>query len=318
LGEQALNNESTDLLIIGAGPCGLTAALYGHRSGLKVLVVGGETPGGQVMVHHNVENFPGFPGGVSGVELMARWIKQVTDETGEFPLVESVVRVDFSSAEKRVFTSAHTFSARVVILATGSRPRRLNVPGESEYSGKGVFYCATCDAPMLRTMERRRAVVVGGGDTAMHTALALLPHAETVSVITRGPALRAKPVLINRFLEDSKARVVLNRSVKAVTGDQVATAVTLENTLTKEQENMLVEAVFVGIGQTPVTEFLNGAVELDQDGFIVTDNLLRTSVAGVFAAGDVRTTPLRQIITAASDGALAAHSAAEYLRMSSR
>jgi thioredoxin reductase (NADPH) len=309
-----LNAESWDLIVVGAGPSGLTAGLYGHRSGLRVLILGGETSGGQVILHHKVENYPGFPGGITGAELMTRWLKQVMDETGSLPTPESVVRVDFTGPEKLVITSSSSYSARAVILASGSRPRHLGVPGESEFSGKGVFYCATCDAPLLRTMSRRRAVVVGGGDTAVHTALALLPHAEAVSLITRGAELRAKPLLVRRLLEDPKAQAVVNRSVKAVTGEHAASGLTLENTLSKELENMPVEAIFVGIGQTPVTDFLDGALDLDKDGFIVTDDLLRTSVAGVFAAGDVRTTPLRQIITAAADGALAAHSAAECLR----
>lgn len=310
-----MNTESWDLLVVGAGPSGLTAGLYGHRSGLRVLILGGETYGGQVILHHKVENYPGFPGGITGAELMTRWLKQVMDESGSLPIPEPVIRVDFTGPEKLVMTPSAAYAGRAVILATGSRPRRLGVPGESEFSGKGVFYCATCDGPLLRTMARRRAAVVGGGDTALHTALALLPYAESVSVITRGADLRAKPVLVKRFLAYPEANVFVNRSARAVTGEQSATGLTLENVLSKELENMPVEAVFVGIGQTPVTEFLEGALDLDKDGFIVTDDLLRTSMAGVFAAGDVRTTPLRQIITAAADGALAAHTAAEYLRM---
>ena len=304
-----------DLIVIGAGPSGLTAALYGHRSGLTVLILGGETPGGQVTLHHKVENYPGFPGGVSGAELMVRWLKQVADETGSMPILQEVTRVDFSRQVKRVFVGSESHGARTVVVATGSRPRRLGVTGEREFQGKGVYYCATCDAPLLRNMKSRRAVVVGGGDTAAHTALALLPHADTVTVVTRKSEFGAKPVLADRLLTESKAKVLCRHSVSAIVGEQSVAGLALENMETGRTEELPVEAVFVGVGQIPVTDFLNGALELNEEGCIVTDNLLKTSQEGVFAAGDVRATPLRQILTAAADGALAAHGAAQYLRL---
>jgi len=310
-----VNTQTYDLLVIGAGPSGLTAALYGHRSGLKVHVLGGETPGGQVMLHYRVENYPGFPGGVTGAELMARWLQQVIDELGCVPEPESVTEVHFSDPIKEVFVADRLYRARAVIVATGAQPRKLMVPGESEFQGKGVFYCATCDAPLLRTMASRRAAVVGGGDTAFHTAMALLPHAESVTVITRAAEPRAKPPLIARLEKDPKAGVLVRRSVNAVVGDKGVSGLVLQDTHTSETTTFPVDAVFVGVGQSPVTGFLTGSVELNESGFIVTDNRLRTSVPGVFAAGDVRSTPLRQIITAAADGALAAQSATEYLQM---
>jgi len=310
-----LNNQTYNLLVIGAGPAGLTAALYGHRAGLKVIVLGGETPGGQVTLHHKVENYPGFPGGVTGAELMVRWLQQVIDEIGCAPEPEPVTAVNVSGPVKEVFVADHSYRAQAVIIATGSRPRRLSVPGETEWEGRGVFYCATCDAPLLRTMSSRRSVVVGGGDTAFHTAMALLPHAESVTVITRGAGPKAKPPLIKQLIQNPKARILVRRSVNAVIGEKRLTGLALQNTQTNETETFVVDAVFVGVGQSPTTGFLGGCLELNEGGFIVADNELRTSVPGVFAAGDVRDTPLRQIITAAADGALAAQSATEYLRM---
>jgi thioredoxin reductase (NADPH) len=310
-----LNTQHYDLLIIGAGPSGLTAALYGHRAGLNVHVLGGETPGGQVMLHYKVENYPAFPGGVTGAELMARWLQQVIDEVGSFPEPESVTAVNLTGNIKEIFVGDRVYQARAVIVATGARPRKLSVPGESKLEGKGVFYCATCDAPLLRTMASRRAAVVGGGDTAFHTAMALLPHAESVTVITRAAEPRAKRPLVSRLEQAPGASVLVRRSVNAVVGEKGVSGLILQNTETNQTETFPVDAVFVGVGQVPVTGFLTGSVELNEGGFVVTDGLLQTSVAGVFAAGDVRNTPLRQIITAAADGALAAHSAMEYLQM---
>lgn len=315
MGKRTVNTQPYDLLIIGAGPSGLTAGIYGHRAGLKVLMIGGDAPGGQVTLHYNVENYPGFPGGITGAELMARWLKQLIEEVGEMPMPSSVTSVDFSNRIKEVFVNDDVFRTKAVIVATGSKPRRLQVPGESKLEGKGVFYCATCDAPLLRTMSSRRAAVIGGGDTAFHTAMALLPHAELITVITRGSEPRAKPALIQRLLQDQKARILVRRSVTEIVGEHGVTSVFLQNTETKDLETFGVDAVFVGVGQSPVTGFLEGKLELDASGFITTDARLNTSAPGVFAAGDVRDTPLRQILTAAADGALAAQAAADYLRM---
>lgn len=304
-----------DLLVLGAGPAGLTAGLYGHRAGLDTLIVGGEIPGGQVTLHYRVDNYPGFPGGIPGAQLMANWLKQVIDETGEMPTPESVTQVDFSDKVKVVFTIASSFRARTVIVATGSRPKKLLIPGESEFEGKGVFYCATCDGPLLRTMDRRLAVVLGSGDAAFHTALALIPHAESVTVIMRDLKPKAKPILVSRFAENPKARILTGLAVEAIEGHAGVTGLALETVETGETRTIPADAVFIGIGQRSATEFLQGALQLSADGFIDTDESLQTSVPGVFAAGDVRDAPLRQIISAAADGALAAASAAECIRL---
>ncbi|MDQ7781411.1 MAG: FAD-dependent oxidoreductase [Desulfomonilaceae bacterium] len=311
-----MTDMTYDVAIIGAGPAGLTSALYSHRAGYNIILIGGDTPGGQVIRHYRVDNYPGFPGGITGAELMTSWIKQLMDETGSVPVPESVSGVDFSADTKRLVCGSAHYAARAVIVATGARPRRLGVPGEDKPAGNGVFYCATCDAPLLRTMKRRRAAVVGGGDSAFHTALALLPHADTVTVVSRSHEVRAKPVLVDRFMKDPKAQILTARSVKAVMGRRNVSGLTLVNVNTNEEITMPLEAVFIGIGQAPVTDFLAGALTTDREGFIVTGGNLNTSVPGVFAAGDVRVSPLRQIITAAADGALAAQSAAQYLRTS--
>ncbi len=311
-----MTNELHDLVVLGAGPAGLTAALYGHRAGLSVLILGGDTPGGQVTLHNRVENYPGFPNGVTGAELMTSWLMQVVNETGRMLVSDSVTEVDFSKRIKKVRTKGASHKARSIIVATGSRPRLLSVPGESRLTGKGVSYCATCDGPLLRTMNKRRAAVVGAGNSAFCTALALLPHAESVLVVARGPKVRAEALLVERFEADGKGKILLNHSVKEIVGDTGVSGLFLENQNTRRIEKLPMEAVFVGIGQQPVTDFLRDALETNEKGFILTDDRLRTSAPGVFAAGDVRDTPMRQILTAAADGALAAQSAAEYLRES--
>ncbi|MGC8659506.1 MAG: NAD(P)/FAD-dependent oxidoreductase, partial [Desulfomonilaceae bacterium] len=302
------------LVVIGSGPAGLTAGLYGHRAGLEVLIIGGQDPGGQVMRHHNIENYPGFPGGVTGPELMARWLRQVIEEIGSAPEPECVTQVNFSNPIKLLSVGEKTIRSRSVIVATGCKSRRMLVPGEDEFYGKGVFFCATCDGPMLRTMSNRNAVVVGGGDSAFHTAEALLPHADSVTIIMRGSKPKAQRVLTRRLEQNPKTRIIADRSVIAVKGETSVNQLVLRNVHNGEIELFPVNAVFVGIGQAPATEFLEGKLEQTPEGFLVTDRELCTSTAGVFGAGDIRDTPLRQIVTAASDGAVAAGSATRYVR----
>jgi thioredoxin reductase (NADPH) len=303
-----------DLIVIGSGPAGLTAAIYGHRAGLSVLVLGGPAPGGKVARQHRIENYPPFPGGVAGAELMVKWLAQAGQELGAFPQDTRVDRVDFSSRPLKLFAGEESFLARSLILASGSHPRRLGVPGEARLEGKGVFFCATCDAPLLATMERQRALVVGGGDSAAHTALGVLPHAESVTLVARNQ-FRASPALMKRLRADHKVSFLNGRKVSRVLGEDAVSGLSLGLGQGGGQEEIPGEAVFIGIGNRPATRFLGDALELDEQGFVITNSELAASAPGVFAAGDVRTTPLRQIITAAADGALAAQSAAGLLQM---
>jgi thioredoxin reductase (NADPH) len=302
-----------DLLVLGSGPAGLTAGLYGCRAGLRVLILGGDHPGGKVMMHPHIENYPPFPGGVTGTELMIKWVKQVSDELGDGPLPVTVTAADFSGDLKNVTTEQGVFETGSVVVATGAAPRKLGVPGEDDFDGRGVFSCAMCDAPLLRTLKRQRAVVVGGGDTAVHTALGLLPHAEKVTLITRGRSLRAQPILVDRFTKDMKSEIVTCRHVRSISGGDWVEALEIWDEETDKGYELEAEGVFVGIGLTPETGFLNGELALDEEGFILVDAGLATSAPGVYAAGDVRSGGLKQIIAAAADGALAATGAAAYL-----
>ena len=308
-----MNDKIYDLIVLGSGPAGLTAGLYSHRAGLDVLILGGDMPGGKVMMHPRLENYPPFPGGVTGTELMIRWVKQVSDELGVSPNMESAQAVELDGPVKKAVTECGCHLARTIILATGAHPKRLGVPGEIELDSRGVFSCAMCDAPLLRTLKRQRALVVGGGNTAVHTALGLMPHAESVTLVTRGEALRAQPVMIEQFERSKKGEFKLSRSVVSIEGQEWVTGAVLKDPVSGELETVEVEAVFVGVGHVPTTAFLKGQAELDEEGFIKVDERLETSIPGVFAAGDVRVGPMKQIVSAAADGALAAQNAAEYL-----
>jgi thioredoxin reductase (NADPH) len=302
-----LSEQVYDLLVIGSGPAGLTAALYGSRAGLKTALIGGQAPGGKVARHHHIENYPPFGEGVGGAELMVRWIKQVGQELGAYPDPAMVREADLGSRPFTLRGDQGTYwRGRALIVATGSLPRRLGVEGEDRLDGEGVYFCATCDAPLLAAMERRRAVVVGGGDSAAHTALGVLPHAESVTLVARGP-LRASPSLLERLRGESKV-TFLTGQVAAIRGGKSVTGLSLQ-----DGSELACDAVFVGVGNRPASGFLAGALDLDAEGFILTDERLMTSLPGVWAAGDARATPLRQIVTAAADGALAAAQAARWL-----
>ena len=309
-----MTDKTYDVAVLGSGPAGLTAALYAHRAGLEVLFIGGNSPGGKVMTHPLLENYPPFPGGVTGAELMIRWVKQVSDELGEGPDPIPVTGVDLGGPVKTLETASGPKRARGRDRGPPG-PRRVDwaCPGKWN-STAGACSPAPCATP--RSSEPSSgsgAVVVGGGNTAVHTALGLLPHAETVTLVTRGPRLRAEPVLVDRFEKSEKSAFMFERNVKGIEGEAWVTGVALESAALDGPETLEADAVFVGVGQSPTTDFLAGALELDGEGFIQVNERLRTSVPGVFAAGDVRVGPLKQIISAAADGALAASSAAAYL-----
>ncbi len=236
MGKRTVNTHLYDLLVTGAEPSGLTAGTCGHPTGLNVLMIGGYAPDGKVTLHYKVANYPEFRGGITGA-FSNRMGHDVNDDV---------------------------FRAKAVIVTVGSKPRRLEVPGDSKLEGKVVFYYTAYDAPLLRTVSSRRPAVIGSGDTAFHTAVALLPHAELVTVIRRGSEPRAKPVLIQRLLQNQKASILVQRSVIEIIGEQGFTCLSLQHTETKDFETFGVDAVFVGVGQSPVTRFLNGKL-VDRD-----------------------------------------------------
>lgn len=309
-----MSEQTTDVIIIGSGPAGYTAAIYLGRAGYHPVVIAGAlTPGGQLVNTTEVENFPGFPDGIMGPDLMDAMRKQA-ERFGAEIVYDDVVSADVQGDSKHVvLDGGDTYTARAVIVATGSQVRKLGVPGEAEYSGRGVSYCATCDGFFFRG---KPIVVVGGGDSALTEADFLSRFGSSVTVIHRRDAFRASRILVDRAEKNPKIDFRMNAVVERVNGDDESGAhsVTIRDTVTGDTTEIPANGVFVAIGHTPATEFLHGALQLDEHGYITVDGAsTRTSVPGVFAAGDVVDGVYRQAISAAGMGCRAALDAQAYL-----
>lgn len=302
-----------DLIILGAGPAGLTAGIYAARARLRTLILGTK-PGGKPLMYEQIGNYPGFPGGVTGAQLMTGMLQQVSD-LGVDRIWENATALGLAKEYKKVLVGSQEYLARALIVATGSDPIPLQAPGAAEYEGRGVYYCAHCDAPVFRVMEKSKASVVGGGDSALYTALYLTKHAEEVTVVHRGPALRASKVAQEAALSHPRIRILLKREVLEVQGDNThVNSLILRDPETAQLSQLVTDGVFVGIGQRANSRIVEGLLELDREGFILVNSRMETSEAGVFAAGDVIQKSLRQIVTAAGDGAVAADSATKFLQ----
>lgn len=309
-----MSEQTTDVIIIGSGPAGYTAAIYLGRAGYHPVVIAGAlTPGGQLINTTEVENFPGFPDGIMGPDLMDAMRKQA-ERFGAQIVYDDVISADVQGDSKRVvLDGGDTYTARAVIVATGSQVRKLGVPGEVEYSGRGVSYCATCDGFFFRG---KPIVVVGGGDSALTEADFLSRFGSSVTVIHRRDTFRASRILVDRAEKNPKIDFRMNAVVERVNGDDESGAhsVTIRDTATGDTTEIPANGVFVAIGHTPATEFLHGALQLDEHGYITVNGAsTRTSVPGVFAAGDVVDGVYRQAISAAGMGCRAALDAQAYL-----
>jgi thioredoxin reductase (NADPH) len=298
-----------DCLIIGGGPAGLTAGLYACRAGLKTALLEGMFPGGQITTTDRLENYPGFPDGIGGVDFGAIVAQQAT-RFGLEILYEQAEAADITGPVKTIRTSSGEHTARAVILCMGAEPRKLGLPNEEELRGRGVSYCATCDGAFFRD---KKVAVVGGGDTACQEAAYLGRMAEKVYLIHRRGELRASGVVAQRVKSDDKVEILWDSVVEGINGDESVRGVTVKNVKTGEARGMALDGLFVAIGVIPRSGLVKGVVELTETGHIKTDRHMRTNIAGVFAAGDVRDTPLRQVVTACADGAVAADAASEYL-----
>lgn len=301
------------VIIIGSGPAGYTAALYLARAGYTPLVIAGAlTPGGQLMNTTEVENYPGFVDGILGPDLMEAMQKQA-EKFGAQIILNDVVSVDFKDDLKTVTTDdGETYTANAVIISTGSQVRKLGVPGEQEYSGRGVSYCATCDGFFFRG---KPIVVVGGGDSAFEEALFLTRFGSSVTLIHRRNSFRASKIMIDRARKNEKIKFVLNSVVQSINGsNEDAQSVTVKNVVTGETQDIKASGIFVAIGHLPSTSFLNNSIALNEDGTIsVQGASTKTSIPGVFAAGDVVDSVYRQAISAAGMGCRAALDAQAYL-----
>jgi thioredoxin reductase (NADPH) len=299
------------LIIIGSGPAGLTAALYAARADLNPLVFEGVAAGGQLMITTDVENYPGFPDGILGPELMDHFRKQAERFSARLQQVD-VTEVDFGSRPFGLKVGADEYTADSVIIATGATAKWLGVPGEDRLTGRGVSACATCDGFFFRDQE---LVVVGGGDTAMEEALFLTKFASKINIVHRRDEFRASKIMAQRAIDHDKINVIWNSVVTEIAGNTTVESVTIENTVSGERSELPVNGVFVAIGHKPNTDLFAGQVDLDENGYIVKppDGSTRTNVDGVFAAGDVADHIYRQAVTAAGTGSMAAIDAERWL-----
>lgn len=296
-----------DVVVVGAGPAGITASIYCVRYGLDVLLVEPFQPGGAINLTWKIENYPGFPGGIEGAQLARRFAGHLR-EYGIEPYPDSVEKIIAGKPHRILLSSGEKVEARAVIIATGATPKKLGVPGEKEFTGRGVSYCAVCDGPFFKN---RIVAVVGGGDSACDEAAYLATIAEKVYLIHRRDSLRASQAIASRVLNNSKIEILWNTVVKEIKGENTVKAVVLQNVKTGQLFELAVNGVFIYIGEVANSGFID--VEKDENGFIKTDENMATSVEGVFAAGDVRAKSLRQIVTAASEGALAATAAYRWI-----
>lgn len=297
-----------DVIVVGGGPGGYTAALYAARSGLSVAVLEKLSPGGQMATTSQIDNYPGFPDGVDGFDLGQQMAKQA-EKYGAQTVLAEVTGADLAASPKVLRTSEGEFSARTVILATGAYPRELGLPEENALRGRGVAYCATCDGMMYRN---KVVAVNGGGNTAVEDALYLSKLCAKVYLIHRRDQLRASAVY-RKALDEQGVEILWNSRVTALRHEGKLTGVELEDTKTGEKRELACDGLFVAIGRVPDTALFAGQVDMDETGYLKADETCRTSLPGVFAVGDVRTKAVRQVVTAAADGANAAHFAEEYL-----
>ena len=302
-------DKMVDMAIIGGGPAGYTAALYAVRAGLNAVVLEKLSAGGQMALTHQVDNYPGFEQGVEGYELGAKMQAQA-ERFGAQTVSAEVLRMDLKAEPKIIETGEGVYLAKTVVLATGANPRELGIANEKELVGRGVAYCAACDGMFYRG---KTVVVVGGGNSAAADALLLSRVAQKVIVVHRRDTLRAAKIAHEPLMKSENVVFCWNSVVEELLYDEVLTGVRLKNVQTGETSVLPCDGLFVSIGRKPATELFAGQLELDAYGYVQADETTQTSLPGVYAAGDVRTKPLRQIVTAVADGATAVHMAEEYL-----
>lgn len=306
-----MEQKISDVIIIGGGPGGYTAALYSARANLKTMVIEKLSAGGQMATTSQVDNYPGFEEGVNGFELGEK-MRQGAERFGVESLFAEVESVDLSAQPKVIHTSDGDYFARTVILATGANPREMGLEEEQKLKGRGVAYCATCDGMFYRN---KTVVVVGGGNTAFADALFLSKICNKVYLVHRRDQLRASKSYMSALKQSLNIEFIWNAKVKEILHDKKVTGVVTEDIESGDTIKVACDGVFVAIGRIPNTDLFKGQLELDEGGYIVADETTKTNLPGVFVVGDVRTKPLRQIVTATADGAVASKFAEEYIDM---
>ena len=298
-----------DLIIIGGGPAGYTAALYAARAGLDSLLIERLSAGGQMALTGDIDNYPGFEEGVDGFTLGMK-MQQCAERFGAKTLYEEVLSVDFTEKIKKVITSSQVCLAKSVIIASGANPKQLGIENEELLIGSGIHYCAHCDG---RFYKDKTVMVVGGGNSAAADALYLSRLAKKVYLVHRRDTLRATKIYHEPLMKAENVEFLWNSTIEEYISDLKVNGAKIKNVKNGNLTNILCDGIFISIGRKPATAFLNNSLALDQNGYIIADETTKTNVDGVFAAGDVRTKELRQIVTAVSDGAVAVHFAEEYI-----
>lgn len=297
------------LVIIGAGPAGLSASIYAQRAGINALVIERLAPGGQIVTSEKIENYPGFPNPITTQELVTGMIKQA-ENFGMKLKNENVQKVEGEDKKTIHTESGNIYTSFAVVIASGTTPLSLGVPGETELRGRGVSYCATCDAPFFKNQV---VCVVGGGNTAVEEAIYLSRFASKVYLLHRRNKLRADKILQNRVLKNEKIEILWDTLLHKICGNEQVKNIVLQETKTGKTKNLPCAAVFIYVGTNPNSEFVQGWVKTDEKGFILTNEKLETNIPGVFASGDVRSNLLKQVIVACAEGAQAAFLANKYL-----
>ncbi|HET6799105.1 MAG TPA: thioredoxin-disulfide reductase [Nitrososphaeraceae archaeon] len=295
-------NEAFEVIIIGSGPAGYTAGVYTSRAKLRTLIISGTLPGGQLMTTSEVENYPGFPNGIFGPELMMN-MREQAERFGTVIVDDEVIRVDFSKRPFIVTTHSETYEAESVLICTGASPRKLGIEGEQQFAGRGVSYCATCDGPFFKGED---IVVVGGGDTALEEATFLSKFGKSVKIIHRRESLRGSKILQQKAFENPKIHFLWNSVVADIKGDKKVGTIVIKDINNGKQQIIQAGGLFVAIGHEPNTAIFKGQLEMDDKGYIILKSQTKTSVEGVFAAGDVHDYRYRQAVTAAGFGCMAA------------
>ena len=298
-----------DVIIIGGGPAGLTAAIYTGRAQLNTLLIESSMLGGNAAITDQIDNYPGFPLGVNGIDLTENF-KSQAERFGTKILAEEVIKIEISNEGKKIYTTADQYLARSVIITVGAKRRELEVAGEKEYLGRGVSYCATCDGPFFHNAP---VAVVGGGESAVKEALFLADIASKVYLVHRREQFRANQTAMEKMLADDRIEVLTNKIVTEIGGNEMMDHLDLQDTLNKETQKLPVEGVFINIGLVAAADFLTDFLDTEE-GYIITDDDMQTSIPGIFAAGDIRVKKFRQIATAVGDGAIAGMAVTEYLK----
>lgn len=298
-----------DVLVIGAGPAGMTAAIYAARAGYKTAMAEVGVPGGQAATTEIIENYPGFPNGVAGPDLMYKFFEQ-TQTFGVEMLYGYVEGIDTADETKKVKIGDNVYESKTVIIASGAKPKTLGVANEDRLRGRGVSYCATCDGFFFKDKE---VMVVGGGDTAVEEAMYLTKMCSKVTLIHRREQLRANRTAQNRALANEKLEIIYNTTLEEIIGEDKVTSVRLKNKITGEETIVPIEGIFIFAGYTPNNDFFPSQLAVDERGYVLTDEKMATNLPGIFAVGDVRQKPLRQVTTAVGDGGVVITAVEDYL-----